>query len=428
MKEKNINNKFLLLSLILFFLSLPILSIEAANYKAFLVEKVFGYDKLLITDGYSQYILDYNFECSSFDFDEGKTIWIDTYFSPGFFDTIIVETLFDTKTCKVSSSEEVNLKQYFVVSVIDNKDEVIVEDKYGDKYLVEYGIGCGLSFWRYEGKYIDIDIGGTFLDGIGDRIYLFDSDDDCKVWDAEELSSDYLSPSSPGSGGQYDYSELEALLGQLNKPSCPENSTYQDGKCKCNPGYVVSNLDKSKCVLISQYCRELYGANSYGVDSYDVGGQCYCKAGYEWNSSMTTCIKIIACPLNTTKINNECICNDGYEWNISKTDCMKIIVCPQNSSKIASECVCNEGYEWDFSRNNCIEKVAKISEGQTIQGEPEQQEEPEEIGQEKNATETEITTKNENKDNLNNQKEQNFLAAIFNAIKNFFSKIFHWFQ
>ena len=66
-----------------------------------------------------------------------------------------------------------NLKQYYVVAEFSSDYKIIVEDSWGDKYLVEYGIGC-LSMWRYENKTIYIDVSG-WLDGIGDEIYLFDS-------------------------------------------------------------------------------------------------------------------------------------------------------------------------------------------------------------------------------------------------------------
>lgn len=174
-----------LITVIIFFL-LPKISFAQLNYKAFIVEKVIGYDKILVSDGYSRYIVDYNFECTSFDFYFGQTIYIDTYYSPGFYNTILVDGPLGSETCKVSSSQEVNLKRYFVDAVIDSRDEIIVEDSYGEKYIVEYGIGC-LSMWRYEGKYVEIDIGGAFLDGIGDTIYLFDSSDECRVWDAQEI-------------------------------------------------------------------------------------------------------------------------------------------------------------------------------------------------------------------------------------------------
>src|SRR3989344_1290683 len=98
--------------------------------------------------------------------------------------------------CLLSSgiAEADSFKRYYVTKVLDSDDKIIVEDSWGDKYIVEYGIGC-LSMWRYEDEYIHINVGGAFLDGIGDTIYLLDSDDECRVWDAEELDS--------GSGGYY---------------------------------------------------------------------------------------------------------------------------------------------------------------------------------------------------------------------------------
>jgi len=156
--------------------------------KPFVIFKKVGYNKLVLTGSSSQYLLTYGFGCSSYDFYEGQTIYIDTYSSPGFLDDIYSSTYESSKECSVSSSEELSLKSYYVRSVIDSEDNIIVVDSYGSEYLVEYGIGC-LSMWRHEGKIIYIDIGGIFLDGIGDTIYLFDSDDDCRVWDADLVGS-----------------------------------------------------------------------------------------------------------------------------------------------------------------------------------------------------------------------------------------------
>jgi len=201
---------------------------------------------------------------------------------------------------------------------------------------------------------------------------------------------------------------------------CPENSTYQNGVCTCNPGYVVDNLDKSKCTSINQYCQEVYGANSYGL-----GENCYCDAGYEWNTTKTACVKNITCPANSIEADNDCVCNKGYEWNLLHTVCVKSLTCPINSSERAGECVCGNGYEWDSSGKNCIEKVAEIVEEPTLKGELGQKEMIE-AEQEENTTEKEIVSDN-NEDNFNKQKEQNFLASIFNIIKGFFSQIFSWF-
>ncbi|MCM8820138.1 MAG: EB domain-containing protein [Candidatus Omnitrophica bacterium] len=427
MKEKIKENFFLLISIpALLFISVTFAA--AANYKSFLVERVFGYDKLLITDGFSQYIISYGFGCSSFDFSEGQTIWIDTYFSPSLFNTILVKGVFDTKTCDITDSKEVNLKQYFVVSVIDKKDESIVEDKYGDKYLVEYGIGCGLSMWRYEGKYIDIDIGGSFLDGISDRIYLFDSDKDCKVWDAQELSSDQW-------GGS-----------PLYTPQCPANSTLIGNTCVCNEGFVASG---SICITYTQNCQLKYGLNSYGDKNY-----CYCSPGYEFNSEKTACIKSIICPSNSTKINNICVCNEGYIMrdNICITyteDCIKSfgpnvygIKGPNNNSS----CYCNSGYEWNSSQTACV-KIQEKKQTPLIKEEKQSQEKQQDQQVQKSQQKEKELVMEEEKEELREVKIEGdqiesktertepkekrffsaisiFLASIYDTIKNFFSKIF----
>src|SRR3989338_9321912 len=155
--------------------------------KGFVVEKS-GSDNILITDGYSEYVIEYNYDCYSSDFYEGETIYIDTSYSPSYGDKIIITGGYSKKICEVTNADDVNIRRYYVDDVFDSEDKIIVTDKNNDQFLVEYGIGCGVSMWRYEGKVIEIDIGGSFLDGIGDRIYLFDSGRDCKVWDGEELN------------------------------------------------------------------------------------------------------------------------------------------------------------------------------------------------------------------------------------------------
>ncbi len=166
----------------------------SVTIKPFAVYKVFGYSKVILVDSSENiYLVTYGYGCSSSTFYEGQIIYIDTYYSPGFYDNIYTSTYESSKKCSISGSEELELKSYFVSAVIDSKDEIIVTDSYGDSYLIEYGIGC-LSMWRYEGKVIQIDT-GLFLDGIGDRIYLFDSDDDCSVWDVNKISSPTYVPS-----------------------------------------------------------------------------------------------------------------------------------------------------------------------------------------------------------------------------------------
>lgn len=309
--------------------------------KAFLVLNG-GSDKVLITDGISQYIIEHNYECYDSDFYDGATIYIDSYSYPSYGDTIIISGGFSNKTCEVTNSEEVNIKKYYVDKVLDSDDKIIVTDKNGTQYLVEYGLGCGLSFWRYEGKIIDIDIGGSFLDGIGDRIYLFDSDDDCKVWDAEELSS----------GGGYPSPNLQNLNEPL-KNACPANSQYSNGQCICNEGYVANG---NVCITYTQNCQNKYGVNSYGDKQH-----CYCSTGYEFNTDKTACVRSIVCPANATKSNNTCVCNDGYIMRnnncITYTqDCIQnfgnnvIGVKGDNNNSL---CSCIIGYTWNSQRTGC---------------------------------------------------------------------------
>lgn len=199
--------------------------------KSFVVSNVIGYDKLLIADSYNDYLITTGFGCGSYSFYSGQTIYIDTYYTPQLLNDIYTSKDVSSKKCSIISSKTLTLKPYYVIDVLDNTDKIIVNDANLNKYLVEYGIGC-LSMWRYEGKTIQIDIGGSFLDGISDEIYLFDSDDNCRVWDADEIKPSYSPITAPPS----------------NITTCPLNSTLVNGSCYCMEGYIT-NSDKSQCIL-----------------------------------------------------------------------------------------------------------------------------------------------------------------------------------
>lgn len=193
-----------------------------------------------------------------------------------------------------------DFKPFFVVTEVDSY-EVILQDKWGDQFLVEYGIGC-LSMWRYVDEVIYVDVGGAFLDGIGDTIYLLDTDDDCRVWDVEELDgyNDTYSPS-------IDYNLLLEYLNQ-----CPDNTNGflgSDGICYCNVGYEW-NVDLNQCTELTLTC----GSNQY-LGNNDV---CYCNNGYYWDESTLRC-EIVPleneCGLNSYSTGDgECLCDSGYVW------------------------------------------------------------------------------------------------------------------
>lgn len=270
-------------------------------------------------------------------------------------------------------------------------------------------------------------------------------------------------PKKSGGYGGYDYPNLEELL----KDSCPPNSTYLNGICVCNSGYTYYN---DICITYTARCEISYGYNVYGVKDGDKT-QCYCKGGYGWNSDETACIRSIVCPQNSTKIGNECFCNEGYimrdgdcithtedcireygsnvyglrrdsgnsscyckeeyEWNISRTACIKSIVCPPNSSKIAGECVCNDDYEWDSSGRVCIEKVEeKISLVEEKQYSQKKEETEKRVSLQLEEEQGEELEFKEQKPEQKQKKSllasvSAFAASIFDAVKDFFYRIFH---
>lgn len=294
--------KFNGLLIIFVFASFLLMNTQVARAaKGFVVEKS-GSDKILITDGYSEYVIEHDYNCYSSDFYEGATIYIDTSYSPSYGDKIIISGYSDT-ICEITSSEDVNIKRYYVDDVFDSEDKIIVTDKNSDKFLVEYGIGCGVSMWRYEGKTIDIDIGGSFLDGIGDRIYLFDSGRDCKVWDADELSSGSNAPAYPLPS----YSPTPST-------SCPANSYSNGDKCTCVSGYTANSAKtgcelaptptplicgagllakNGQCISYNQDCINTFGSNIVGSLGPNNNSSCNCASGYQWNTTQTACVKII---------------------------------------------------------------------------------------------------------------------------------------
>lgn len=342
----------------LLFILFPFLksnAVNASTVKAFVVVGKLDGNNIIIADSYNYYKILFGYGCNSFDFSEGEIIYINssTFLTPSYYDDIIVEGTFDTNTCKVLSSEELNLKQYYVSEVFDSDDKIIVQDKYDNVYIVEYGIGC-LSMWRYEDKWIYIDIGGSFLDGISDRIYLFDSQDDCKVWDVSDNSSGY--------GSNIDYELLTELLKNYGN-SCPNNSSLgADSKCYCNDGYKVNDskdgcvkilcpsnsyLSNNQCVCNTGYimrnntcithtedCKSEYSNNVYGTKNDKGSSDCYCNSGYTWNDGKTACVEDSPCPDMTNGYlasDEKCYCKDGYIWDNVNSKCIAQPVIESNS-------------------------------------------------------------------------------------------------
>lgn len=164
------------------------LTVQSANLKPFAVIRTYGYDDVLIADSNSYYFLSYGYGCSSYDFPEGGIIYIDTYYTPSYFNDIYISSSGSYDTCGITNSETIDNPHPFYVQLVNDSDnKLIVTDQKGNHYFVDYGIGCS-GIWNYEGNSIYIDIGGSYLDGISDTIYLFGRDQSCRVWDGESIS------------------------------------------------------------------------------------------------------------------------------------------------------------------------------------------------------------------------------------------------
>lgn len=63
---------------------------------------------------------------------------------------------------------------------------------------------------------------------------------------------------------------------------CQKNSTYINGQCQCNTGYLERNWI---CITYDHSCQLNYWYWSWWDKDY-----CYCKAWYKWNDSETYCV------------------------------------------------------------------------------------------------------------------------------------------
>jgi len=151
------------------------------------------------------------------------------------------------------------------------------------------------------------------------------------------------------------------------------NGTVVGTNCICKDGYVYNG---NVCITYAQNCQTKYGANSYGDKQY-----CYCSAGYEWNSSQTTCNKVEIQPIQPllTPIKPPAPANPFLE-----------AANPPKKEKIQSS---------STIKNQEAEKI---------------------ITNETTTTPSDKKVEGENE----TQQKQGFLSKVFGSIKGFFSRIF----
>lgn len=188
-----------------------------------------------------------------------------------------------------------NLNKYFVSDVLDSNDKIIIQDQIGNGYLVEYGTGC-LGMWREESKYIYIDIGGSFLDGIGDTIFINDLKDSCRVWDVNELSkyspiaSGPADPTSSCTKNNYYYiadnikyydercilpynPSLNSKFSELYTQTCQNGGTLSEEQIIS----VILDAGKGNTNVMSEICKENQASNQLADDLIDLAKKGYCR-------------------------------------------------------------------------------------------------------------------------------------------------------
>jgi len=147
-------------------------------------------------------------------------------------------------------------------------------------------------------------------------------------------------------------------------------SAVQTSISSCKVDKLNEWYSKLKSVVIpiktdDQVCQDIYGTNTYGDSQY-----CYCNEGYEWNSSKTSCISNLTCPLNSTRIGNICSCNEGHVKRdtrcLSYTDDCSLTygyyIVGSRGPDNNSLCDCPSGYIWNDSKTKCTEEIISITE------------------------------------------------------------------
>ncbi len=253
------NYKYKLITLIICVFILAGLSKTSHAFysnKEFLVYDKYSYNKVLLVDSSKAYLVTYGYGCYSWDMNYGSSVYIDTYSSPGIFNTMYVPGILSTSSCSISNSKTLyNLQEFELIEEFNSNSLIILKDSRNKIYIAEYGIGCGLSLWRYEGKTVHIDIGGTKLDGIGDTMYLFDDNSDCIIWNAEQIKKDYLNyiptPSTP-------------VIDTPQTPTPQQTEGYNFTK-KLQKGSKGADVDKLNAFLIEKGFLKSKKASKQGI-------------------------------------------------------------------------------------------------------------------------------------------------------------------
>lgn len=242
---------------------------------------------------------------------------------------------------------------YFYLKELDEENEkIVIQSNYDYRsYLVEYGLGCYLIQF-YVGQNIVVNLGTDFSVDFLDKIVLQDHDDTCTIIGVEEVDSDFTIENESEKTNYFTPSSLQTSLIRATEKSPTERcqaaygaNSYSDGTkndsgrymCSCNDGYLF-NEGGTKCVALSEACREINGINSYS----DGAGGCLCKDGYIYDDNLKQCVV-----LPETSPAEKCQATYGINSYPDGT----------------GGCLCKNGYTHDFDNNGqCTKKISGTKE------------------------------------------------------------------
>ncbi len=155
---------------------------------------------------------------------------------------------------------------------------------------------------------------------------------------------------SSNSGSGYDYQSNNSSIFSTDE-SCQRQfgnaKSYGLTQCKCGDGYVF-NSDKTYCISMDQYCKNLYGYNAK-VDSLN---QCVCNDGYYFDKTNNTCVTLDQTCKSQYGLGaksygaNQCICDTNFTWNKDRSSCISIYL------------ACDSLTIFDTKTNSCISRAA----------------------------------------------------------------------
>lgn len=166
-------------------------SSETITLTPYIIESTPSFSDVIIYGGGSYYKTSFDYGCTITSLDYGKDVYISSFLYPSYGDLVLFPNGISQDLCTISTflTEKLHIKPYTIINEV-GYDRVIVEDQYGSKYPVQYGIGCYGLTTSTGTIYID----STILDGISDTIYLFDKGQSCKVWDADYVTTRVATP------------------------------------------------------------------------------------------------------------------------------------------------------------------------------------------------------------------------------------------